>query len=475
MRGRGRRLLFVALCLLPVAWACGEEISIPDLITPDAAVPEEAATDATAPEAAATDAGVDAADAACPTVTPDETTGVFVAPTGGDGASCGARTAPCKTVSTGLARATTIGRAKVYVARGVYVEHVTLAAGREIIGGWDVQGTTWARACAAPEDAVVLRAPPSKNVTVEAKDLGGEARLTLLRIESKKQGDVTPGESLYGLVAVGATSEVVLSDVRIDVASAGAGTAGRKGDAGAAAPDACAPGTGGAGAAGTQGAGAPAGGFDDTGYVPGAAAAGDPGAAGDHGVAGGVGSCVQCGVCDPTCVFVPVGAPTCAKEGLPGCGGGAGAPGGAASGGGSSIGVYAWDAMVSLVGGRVKSGDGGSGGAGGAGGAGAAGSKGAAGATPDTCIVGCTPVAVGVCEEVKGRGDGGAPGGDGGAGGAGAAGGGGGGGSSFAIYQGGTGVVTTTPATSLQHGKAGAGGGPDGGAGTPGAAADRVP
>ena len=80
-----------------------------------------------------------------------------------------------------------------------------------------------------------------------------------------------------------------------------------------------------------------------------------------------------------------------------------------------------------------------------------------------------------MCKEVKGFGDGGVAGDAGGAGGLGGAGGGGGGGSSFAIYQGGQGLVTTSGATSLAHGKAGTGGTPVAGMGAAGLAANRIP
>src|SRR5699024_3757146 len=144
---------------------------------------------------------------------------IHVSTNGANGASCGTRAAPCKTVGTGITRAlaATPARAKVYVARGTYAEKVTLAAGIEIVGGWAIAGNTRRRPCGAAEAAGVPRAPAASNVTVEAKNLGGEARLTSLTIQSKPAAQVDPGESLYGVIATGATTSLVMNDVRVTV------------------------------------------------------------------------------------------------------------------------------------------------------------------------------------------------------------------------------------------------------------------
>ncbi|MBX3189591.1 MAG: hypothetical protein KF819_21375, partial [Labilithrix sp.] len=226
MRARVRRRLLLALLALPVAWACGREITIPDDVTPDAGPGEDAGADV-AVDAIPDDAGLDVADVTCPLVTPDESAGVFVAPSGVNGASCGTKSAPCKTIAFGITRA--VDKPTVYVARGTYVEHVTLKKDLEIVGGWDVTAGAWSRSCIEPEDATVIRAPSAERVTVEARDLGGEARLTLLRIESKGQSQVGAGESLYGVVATGASTSLALSNVRIEVVGAGSGTNGRPG------------------------------------------------------------------------------------------------------------------------------------------------------------------------------------------------------------------------------------------------------
>ncbi|MDB5215628.1 MAG: virulence associated protein [Myxococcaceae bacterium] len=491
MRSRVHPLRFlqlaslVALVAVPLAVACGEDATVPDPATPDAGGGDDGGTDGpvgadTSPPE--TDAGVDAADVTCPDVAPVDTDGIFAAPTGTNSGTCGTRTAPCKTLSFSVTRAGAAFRTKVFAARGTYVEKVTLAAGVEIVGGWDVAGTTWKRACVTPEDIVVVRAPALQNITVEARDIGGTARLSLLRIESKTAANLVPGESVYGVVAVGATTTLVMTDVNVVMGNAAAGANGPKGDAGAAGPASCAAGAGVVAAPGTtgaQGAGAPLGSYDPVAeYVPGVAAAGDVGTAGGNGAAGGAApACVQCGDCpDPVlCTFVAtIGKMSCGTAGKNGCGGGPGDPGGPANGGGSDIGVFAWDATVTINGGRVKAGDGGNGGTGGAGGAGGAGTAGAVGAMGDPCTSSCAVVA-GVCTPVLTRGGGGTTGGAGALGGTGGAGGGGGGGSSFATYQGGQGVVSTAGGTTLSHGKPGAGGPPVAGAGANGVSADHVP
>lgn len=476
------RFLFpciAALVAVPLAIACGEDsVSIPDPERPESSTGDDSGN-ATS-ETGGGDGGADVV-VTCADVVPDDTMGIYVTPTGTNSGTCGTRAAPCKTISHSVTRAGAALRTKVYAARGTYSEKATLAAGVEVIGGWDVtSGTMWKRACVSPESAVVIKAPMGQNITVEARDLGGEARLSTLSIESKPQGQVNAGESLYGIVAVGATTTLVLTSVNVSIGNGGDGANGAKGAVGADGGVSCPAGTGAAGTPGTQGTGAPAGAFDPTNeYTPGIAAAGNAATGGGDGTpAGGAGTCVTCGTCGvpPLCDFIPAAGPqACGKDGTAGCGGGPGAPGGPAVGGGSSVAVFAWDANVTINGGKIRSGDGGNGGAGGAGGAGGFGTKGAAGASTDLCTTACTFNGVAACTETKARGVGGTAGGNGAVGGLGGAGGGGGGGSSFAIYQGGAGVVTTGNDANLGHGKAGKGGGPAPNVGVAGAAADRVP
>jgi hypothetical protein len=481
MRSRVHRFLFPSLASLTVvalAFACGtEDVTIPDP-TPPIGTGQDSAIDSKVPDATVADTAPDGPPVVCPDVLPDDATGVYVAPGGTTNVACGTRASPCKTITLGVTHAVAASRPKVYVTRGTYVERVALAAGVDIVGGWDVAAgsTTWKRACTNPERLVVVRAPAGQNITVSATDLGGAAGLSLLRVESKVAAQVAAGESLYGVMAVGATTTLAMTDVEIEVANAGAGANVPKAAAGAAGAPSCPAGGGTPGLPGGQGAGAGIGSFAPTGYQPALGAAGTVGAPGDNGTPGGIGTCVTCGTCSfvTGCVFMPdVGPQSCGKDGVPGCGGGPAAAGGAASGGGSSIGLFAWDATVTIKGGSIKSGDAGNGGSGGAGGNGGAPTNGAVGTPAALCVTSCA-LGAGVCIETQTRGMGGAAGGPGGLGGGGGAGGGGGGGSSFGLYQGGAGLVTTE-STKILHGKAGTGGGPGAGAGAAGAAAPRVP
>ncbi len=483
MRSCAHRFLLpsiASLLCLTLAFACGtQEVSIPDdFPPPDSSTGKDASDGAVADRSV--DTGPDAPDVVCPEVLPDDATGVFVSPGGTNDASCGTRAAPCKAVNVGITHAVAASKPNVYVARGTYVEKVTLAGGVALVGGWDFPAgsSKWRRSCVDPGEIVVLRAPAGQNVTVEARDLPAEpATLSLVRIESKAAAAVAASESLYGLLAVGATTSVVLENVRIDVGAAGAGTTPAKGAAGAAGALSCAAGIGGPGSAGTSGAGAAIGTFGSTGYVPATATAGNLGAAGNNGLAGGLGACIQCGTCDTFlngCALLPDPLKTCGKDGQSGCGGGPGVVGLPGTGGGSSIGIYVWNATVTVRGGKIKSGDAGNGGAGGAGGNGGVPTAAAAGTASDACTSKCE-LGLLACVETKEKAAGGVAGTAGGSGGSGGTGGGGGGGSSFALYAGGIGVVTTESNPTLAHGKAGAGGGVGAAAGASGAAADRVP
>ena len=486
MRPSAPRLILVSLFSVGTfIAACGGDSSSPSIpnYTLDGSVAPPAdggADDASVIDEDAADAA-DAAPVICPDVFPDDATSIFVTTTGTNGAACGTRAAPCKTVTQGMLRAAATSKAQVDIAQGTYTEQVTLTAGLELVGGWSVTAGAWKRACTTPGQITILKAPATVTSTVLAPELGGEATLTLLRIESKAAASVLPGESIYGIFATGGTTILTLKDVNIDVVAAGAGTAPAKAADGTPAAGTCAAGTGVAGASGGAGPGAGAGAFGAGGYTPGVASGGGTGSVGNNGLAGGAGKCIQCGTCSgfldvPACTMTNDAALTCGSNGSSGCGGNAGAAGAPGTGGGSSVGIYTWDAAVAITGGSVKSGDGGNGAAGGAGGAGGVGSAGLAGLASAACITACgASDGVAMClANTMGKGAAGAIGGTGAIGGAGGVGGGGGGGSSYATYQGSAGVITVT-GTSYAHGKAGAGGGAGTSAGAAGTSADHFP
>ena len=372
----------------------------------------------------------------------DDGASVYVAPTGADDAACGARTSPCKTVQQGIERAHAQNKAAVLVARGRYVESITLRAGLDVHGGWDVQGGAWTQTCAS--DATVIQPPADKSVAVTADTLGGAASLTSLSIASKDHAALRHNESVVGVFARGASTSLTLAYVVVATGNGGDGDIGDTGLDGDGGGSTCAAGSGASGtAAGARGAGATAGQWSSDGFAPTAGLGGVKGVPGQNGSGPGKGACVACVGCnspgDGSCSAYSDGN-SCGRDGTAGCGGEGGNGGGGGKSGGSAIALFAWDAHVTLVGGSLTAGDGGHGGAGGD-------------ATP--CAISCASY-LGVCTGAfnKQSGAGGAAGGRGGQGALGGVGGGGGGGASFAMVTGGDSNVEKH-GTTLAHGSAG--------------------
>jgi hypothetical protein len=419
----------------------------------------------TTPDAPVDGPVVDAA--ACAARAVDAARGVFVALTGGSDASgdCGDQATPCRTIALGIAQAKKLLRPNVYVASGAYVESVQLIPGVTIEGGWSA--ATWAPDCSA--DATRIQTPADVDATsaaraaVEARDLGGKAVLRSLTILGKDAASVKPNESVYGVFATGATTQLELDDVVVRATSAASGASGTAGTAGASPAATCTDGDGLDGPAGDA-AGAVAGQFTKDGYVPGDGSTGAEGTAGHAGTKApdtGMMSCTVC-IMNPTCspLSSSISRPF---YGTNGCGGGNGTGGGGGRGGGSSFGVYAWDATVSARNGLVQAGAAGNGGSGAGGGPGVAGSAGTANtelcgnACPSTTVpADCKPTGI-VPTTQKG--------GDGGKGGSGGRGAGGSGGYSYAVFA--KGAAPTIVGTALDHGAAGVGadGAPSGVAG----------
>ncbi|MGH7437688.1 MAG: hypothetical protein ACRENE_18575, partial [Polyangiaceae bacterium] len=408
----------------------------------------------------------------------DDNAGVFVTPGGNDvveGSVCGlSRSSPCKTIGAGLSTAaSTSGRSIVYVAAGTYVEKLTLASGVTVEGGWQVGGeggTDWTYACSAPETLTFVQAPSSATTTVVASS--GASTLTTLTIHSKATAGA--GESLYGVAATGASTQLTLNDVVIVAATAGDGANGATGTSGAAPASSCSPGDGASATTlGTAGAAAHAGAFSSAGFAPGGGTTGGSGGAADNGTAGGTGTTTPYGSCTVTTLIPPACTDTSlgcvGGPGKPGCAGGGGAGGGGGSGGGSSVGLFVSGAHVTLNGGSVSAGAGGRGGAGGGGGAGATGSAGSVGSTTTCTIQVCGTPIPNVCQGAASApfnviASGGAAGGTGGTGSNGGAGGGGAGGDSFAVVTAASGTVVAygSPGTHVAAGGTGSGGAPAG-------------
>lgn len=428
------------------------------VVVPDTAVgPEVTTSDATQP---------------CSTRTFNETAGIFVLASSTATSNCGDRVLPCPSIHQGIALAKSLGRSVVYVGAGKYTETVALAAGLRIEGGWSVLGSTWSPLCSNPASAVQIDAPSNANTTVVAKDLGGQATLALVTVNSK--ASAAPGESLYGVLATGTSTKLQLEDVYVALADAGAGQDGQPGRAGGNGSSAgCTPAGAGAPATavGRNGDNGTSAGFGATGYTAGDGAPGVDGQAGQNGPAGSNGTCVTtCGTCpSASSASCSSAADSCGTNATPGCGGGAGIAGGPGSGGGSSIALYAWGATVQVSGGSFHAGNGGKGGTGGLGGQGGVGQPGKDGkagtpcdrcsisssytGSPSTLVYSCAQISAGQGAAGVANAVGGGNGTAGGNGGSGA------GGSSFAIYTGGQASVTTAATPAMSVGQAGLGGG----------------
>jgi hypothetical protein len=450
--------------------------------TEDSGVVEDATVEASAEAGvdaagdtsmAAGDAAIDAAESGtaadaggCETQVPNLITGIFVAPGGTDGINCGTTpAAPCASVQAGLDSAFAQGHTVVYLAAGNYTESIIVYAGITLQGGWNDSAGSWTPICsdAGAAEAVTITAPATSNVTVTANAIGGAATLSTVTLASMPQASVQPGESIYGIIAIGTTgasTALVLEDVVVQLANGGAGLGGAAGSMPAAATGTCTAGTGATGAAGPPGLGADGGTFLQTGYVPGDGTTATVGSPGSNGVPGGAGVCAN-GVtaeCSGGSCKAKTSTNTCGGTGPSGCAGAGGGPGTGASGGGSSIVLYIWDATVTCSDSTLAAGAGGAGGTGGAGGDGGAGSAGqsgtAAGSCDTTiggnCLTGCTTSGAVVL-------GGGTAGGAGGTGGVGGQGGGGAGGSACVYFTGGGGTFTPSTST-LTFGAAGAGG-----------------
>ncbi len=460
-----------------------------DGTTTDTGTTADGTTDAPA-DNSTNEAGADVVAAhdsavACLLTVPNTTAGVFVAP-GGSGAACGSESQPCGTIAEALAVIAMSSGTKsiIYLANGAYTEQVALVGGITMQGGWLDSGGSWTHLCTAtPQTGAVIQAPAGASWTVSASfSAAGSSTLDTLTIQSI--ATAATGQSLYGVMATGSATTLVLNDVDINVAQGGTGAAGMPGTMGnpggsgaCSSPSSGAAGTNGTtGGNGTDGKPGPQGTFTSAGFVPGNGGAGvTSGSDGTNGAVGLPGNTAM--VSEAAC---PGGTgcgpnqigPCTGSQGLCGSFGTGGTIGTEGLGGGSSIGVYAWGASVTITGSgasgsgtSVTLGGGGTGGAGGPGGPGGMGTPaqaGAAGQYAATCNTHCVGTTCNCimpqttsCASEGGTGGAGTAGGNGGTGGGG---GGGGGGDSYCWYPGGGGTVTPAPGTSCKPGSPGPGG-----------------
>ena len=385
---------------------------------------------------------------------------IYVLASGGvDDAACGAHGSPCATIAFAIVQAQHASKTNVRVGPGTYRESIALAPGITIEGGYfaEKQGDeyAWIPDCLAqPKPSDDVHIAPDVAIPVTAVDLGGTATLSTLTIDPSAKP--TAGESLYGIVAIGATTHLELIDVIVAPADAADGATGTAGEDGSAPSGPCPVGDGGDGVLpGSPGGGADAGSVDPSGYRGPQGASGSTGEQGSNGEAGGDGACITCPPCNATCSGTS--SKQCGDAGVSGCGGAGGDGGGGGGAGGSSIALFVWGATVHATGGSLRSGAGGQGGAGGGGGQGAPGTVGSEGRTTDGCNTTCVAV-VGCSGFMKAAGGAGTRGGAGAAGGQG---GGGAGGWSYAVVTGG-GAIADVPDETLDHSNFGRGGAPGG-------------
>jgi hypothetical protein len=386
---------------------------------------------------------------------------------------------PCRTINRGIELARYLNASNtVHVAEGVYREVVDLIPGVRIEGGWRMVGTRWIREHIDANTAVVIQAPETDNVTVYADYIGGHATLATLSVVSKRIADES--ESLYGIMARGASTRLTLEGVRVVAAEGGNGINGMNGIEGAPGYEAgclgiivpaVTPKPGRNGANGLTGI------FTQSGYIPASGSSGQPGEPGQNGRFPTLNAACfsNCGICDSSnaaeCTTTP---DSCGTNGIAGCGGGGGSGGGPGVGGGSSVALFVWNAEVDVRGGTLEAGNGGKGANGGAGGRGGRGSPGIPGQQPQQpscfrCSIDqgttyySTQTPTPICNNVYiGTGRAGEPGGPGSDGARGGDGGGAAGGFSYAIYTGGDAKVTSTaivetgfPGGSFDRGAAG--------------------
>lgn len=361
-----------------------------------------------------------------------------------------------------------MGGAYIYVQEGTYSEKaLQIPAGVTIEGGWQRVATmtpqdprspapatytvTWTKGCDANPHQTIVVSPG-----MIANNIGGSA--TLIDLVLQVSRSVPAGTSKHGIQALGSTTSLSLTDVRVEVSDAPNGATGTAGAVGAQGSDDCP--TGDAGAVtsnGIPGDSADAGVFARDGYHATPGSSGATGTNGNAGMAGATGGCLDCiSQCSGsgTCTVATVH--QCGDQGKSGCGGLGGIGGAGGSGGGSSIALYVWDAHVNVTRGALVAGNGGAPGVGGPGGAPGAGGVGLTGQSRPTgaCMTSCQDI-LGTCTATGPDAGPGGSGTVGGTGGRGGVGGPGSPGASFAIVRGGTAIVTYDDAGTLKHGVGG--------------------
>jgi hypothetical protein len=392
---------------------------------------------------------------------------LYVLEAGEDTATCGTQDTPCKSIAHAMDLASAIGKTVIRVGQGEYREQLVLRSGFTIEGGWIALtksgGHVWYVDCRgqpiASQQATLL-APDEVDVAVIAKNLEKPAVVSTMTVKTKEKGKdgllSQPGETLYGVKALGETTRLTLSDVYVVAGEGGRGGDGVPGGLGPAASGDCEPQSGEPGGSGGAGDHGKLSELDSNGVVTHAGETGALGAPGKNGAPPAAPKC-ETGCCHSSVGNCGTTDPSCGKAGGAGCGGGGGFGGTGGQGGGSSVGLFVADAQVTVIRGELRADKGGAGGNGGPGGGGGAGATGSKGDPGPVCPTSC-PLGLGCSNEKSGPGGEGSVGGTGGPGGQG---GGGAGGSTYGYVAVGKGGVLTDN-TAIPIGTPGLPGAPNG-------------
>lgn len=354
---------------------------------------------------------------------------IFVDQVTGKDTNNGSMAAPKKTIQAGIIAGSAVNK-DVYVSKGTYNEHVDMADGVSLYGGYDAS-SSWSRAMA---NVTTIASPTTLGVS--ATNLSNAVTIQFFTVTTQ---DATggSGQSVDGIRIAGCTGGVTVQGCTVSSGAGGSGVvpspattgaAGGNGSGASGGPSSCGA-TGGFGGPAVSGA---TGG--DSGGMGGGPNGGSPGPGGSGGNAccipgnggpggpGGVGGPGSPGA-DSNYTALTIG--TLASDGsyttADGAGGAAGTNGGGGGGGGSGGGAGSGCPLSCH---DDTSGNGGGGGAGGCAG-GAGGSGGGGGASLGIVIVG-SAATIDQCQVNAGKGGGGAGGGSGGPGGSGGSGTGGG-------------------------------------------------
>jgi hypothetical protein len=166
------------------------------------------------------------------TQTPINPNAVFVAHTGVNEAGRGLLPSnPLRTISEGILRAQQEGRTEVRVAAGIYIEHVNLAPGINLLGGFSPQFTGRTSGVSYS----VVRAAAGQTYTVKAQGITVPTLMEGFVIDGPYM--IFEGKSSTALQIVNCTDALVIRDNIIYAGRGGNGANGANGQAGQDGPD----------------------------------------------------------------------------------------------------------------------------------------------------------------------------------------------------------------------------------------------